>query len=654
MVPLSVLSCLHTFLIHIFRHSKKTKNKSAFLLVCCTLLLLLSLCGCSSVSQNNERRTAQSNLQNDHTEDAASDSDIANTDFGSTILSLLTPENGSGELMDEDIQEAFSYFCKQTFLREISSDSISLHYTLAYPEKFGLEELLPSFGETDTGNTEAVSAENYLYLLSRFPYDALTESQKLTYQVFEESLQDSIAMAEYPLYAEPLSKTIGIQAQLPVLLSEYAFYQKQDVAHYLELLTHLPAYFEQLAEFERQKAAQGLFMHEENAVAILNQCEEMVLLGNKKEKNNFLITSFEERLDTLAKECHISDNKKASWISKNKRVLKKSFYPAYEYLGSVFTDLLISGKNSGGLSYFPEGKSYYEKLVRHNTGSDRSIAELKKLINDRILSCASEISSVMQNEESFDAALSEADQYALPFPNAETTLSYLKTQLSDAFPMASQISCSVFSVPESLTEYLSPAFYLIPPVDCNTENCIYVNSPQIRDDLSFFTTLAHEGYPGHLYQNAMFQSTNPDLLRTLLSYPGYSEGWATYAELYSYQLTGLSTSAVLLQQNNALLTLCMYAMADIHIHYDGYTEGGLKDYLNGFGITNENSIHAIYLQILAEPANYLKYTIGCLEFLSLKEDLQETAGETFDLRAFHEAVLSTGPCSFRLLRNKLQ
>lgn len=260
----------------------------------------------------------------------------------------------------------------------------------------------------------------------------------------------------------------------------------------------------------------------------------------------------------------------------------------------------------------------------------------------------------MQNEESFDAALAEADQYALPFPNAETTLSYLKTQLSDAFPMASQISCSVFSVPESLTEYLSPAFYLIPPVDCNTENCIYVNSPQIRDDLSFFTTLAHEGYPGHLYQNAMFQSTNPDLLRTLLSYPGYSEGWATYAELYSYQLTGLSTSAVLLQQNNALLTLCMYAMADIHIHYDGYTEGGLKDYLNGFGITNENSIHAIYLQILAEPANYLKYTIGCLEFLSLKEDLQETAGETFDLRAFHEAVLSTGPCSFRLLRNKLQ
>jgi uncharacterized protein (DUF885 family) len=219
--------------------------------------------------------------------------------------------------------------------------------------------------------------------------------------------------------------------------------------------------------------------------------------------------------------------------------------------------------------------------------------------------------------------------------------------------MPSRISLSVLSVPESLTEYLSPAFYLVPPIDCSTQNCIYINESQIRDDLSFFTTLAHEGYPGHLYQNAMFSATDPENLRSLLSYPGYSEGWASYAELFSYHLAGLSDTAALLQENNALLTLCMYAMADIHIHYDGYTEGGLKEYLNGFGIKNENSIHSIYLQILAEPANYLKYTVGCLEFLSLKEDLEETYGDSFDLSSFHEAVLTTGPCSFSLLKREV-
>lgn len=652
-------------------HKTSIKKYITSLLLFFVFLLCLTISGCNiknPLSQSSKNTTDPS-------------TSIQNTDFGSTILSLLTPEDGSKTLAEEDIQEAFSYFCKQAFLQEISFDSISLHYTLAYPEKFGLDNIKPSFGEAETEHREAISAENYLYLLSKFPYKSLTKQQKMTYQVFKESLEDSIAMADYQLYAEPLSKTIGIQAQLPVLLSEYTFYREQDVEDYLTLLTHLPAYFEQLAAFERQKAEAGLFMHKENALAILNQCDEITAMEKKKDKKNFLIISFEERLQELSKKTVISDKQSTEWIEKNKQTLKEYFYPAYQYLGYVFKDLLKSNENTCGLSYFPEGKEYYKKLVHHNTGSDRNIEELKRLINDRILLCASKISNVIESSKNsedssskkqntilneqdntdnqgnsmvensvVEDAIEEADHYSLPFSDASNTISYLRTRIAEDFPMASQIACNILSVPESLTEYLSPAFYLTPPIDCNTENCIYINEPQIRDDLSFFTTLAHEGYPGHLYQNAMFQATNPDMLRMILSYPGYNEGWASYAEMYSYRLSGLSDYAVILQENNAILTLCMYAMADIHIHYDCYTEGGLKDYLKGFGITNEEGIHNIYLQILAEPANYLKYTIGCLEFFSLKEETQERLQDSFDLTSFHEAVLTAGPCSFSLLK----
>ncbi len=604
---------------------------------------LLSLSGCS-FSEKTEKK--QETLHH-------YDNDITNTDFGSTILSLLTPENGTGTIKEEDIQEAFSYFCNQVFIREVSTDSISLHYTLSRPEKFHID-IEPSFGETlpDNGE-EAVSAENYLYLLSLFPYDSLSEQQKLTYDIFKDSLEDSISLSGYELYAEPLSKTIGIQAQLPVLLSEYTFYREQDVEEYFLLLTHLPAYFELLSELEQEKSDAGMFMHEENAVAIIRQCDEILSLEKAKKKDNFLITSFQERLEKLSEYCTVSGEKKQEWMQKNKQVLKDAFYPAYRLLEKTFQELLKTGKNSGGLYYFPEGKEYYEHLIRHNTGSGRSIDEIKKLINDRIMACAKEISSVMEKEDVFDQAMEEADRYSLAFSDAKNALSYLRTQISDAFPMPSQVSLHVLSVPPSLSEYLSPAFYLVPPLDCETENCIYVNTPQIRDDLSFFTTLAHEGYPGHLYQNAMFYSTNPELLRCILSYPGYSEGWASYAELYSYRLSGLSEDAALLQEKNMLLTLCMYAMADIHIHYDGYTEDGLKDYLNGFGITNKQGIHEIYLQILAEPANYLKYTVGCLEFLALKEEMQDLLKENFDPITFHEAILATGPCSFPRLREQV-
>lgn len=621
-------------------HYKTSQRKKKFPVLFIGFVLCFLFLGviCSLLKENNNDPIF-----------TESGSDVANTPFGSTILSLLTPEHRDVPLADEDIQEAFSYFCQQAFIREVSSDTLALHYTLAYPEAYHIARS-PSFGETQNTVYENVSAENYLYLLSKFPYDALTEQQKLTFEIFQESLQNSIALSDYQLYSEPFSKTIGIQAQLPILLSEYAFYCAEDVNDYLSLLSHLPAYFKQLTAFERQKAEQGLFMHEENALAIIKQCEELCLLKTKTDSQNFLISSFSERINTLSKEISLSKEQKKKWKQQHQEALTSYFYPAYEALGNALEELLTSTKNTCGLYYIAEGKTYYEQLVRHYTGSDRSIASIKTLINERILSCAAEISSLLEEKDTFSDTSSEADRYSLPFENPAQTLSYLKTRLSDTFPTASQISCSILFVPDSLSEYLSPAFYLIPPIDLTTENCIYINESQIRNDLNFFTTLAHEGYPGHLYQNAMFAKTNPEPLRTLLSYPGYSEGWASYAELTSYHLSGLSEPAACIQEQNALLTLCMYAMADIHIHYDGYTEGGIKEYLHSFGITNEQSIHSIYLQILAEPANYLKYTVGCLEFLSLKEELQTTSPDSFDLLSFHEKILSTGPCSFRILR----
>lgn len=75
---------------------------------------------------------------------------------------------------------------------------------------------------------------------------------------------------------------------------------------------------------------------------------------------------------------------------------------------------------------------------------------------------------------------------------------------------------------------------MVPAIDNTKENVIYINQGHIPDDLDFYTTLAHEGYPGHLYQTTYFASTNPAPLRSLLNFGGYTEGWATYSEMMSY------------------------------------------------------------------------------------------------------------------------
>jgi len=580
---------------------------------------------------------------------------INKSNLGSTVLSLLSTEHNHTDLPAEDVQAAFSYYCNEIFYREISSDSISFHYTISEPEVFGIDRITPTFGEGEaTDPAEAMTSENYLWLLKQFPYDKLTQQQQLTYSVLKDYLEAAMALSGFSLYAEPLSKTIGIQAQLPVLLCEYAFYSEQDVEDYLLLLSHLPAYFEELAEWECKKADAGMFMHPENALAIIEQCSEIAALKEENETKNFMITAFDERLNALCTEQKISGSQQRDFKQRNIQALSNYFYPAYEKLANTFKILMQDKTNNAGLCAFPEGKSYYQALVKKYTGSEKSIASIKHMLNQRILSSANILQTLAKQAGTFADALSEIKGYTNAFPEAGQTLTYLRTQLSAAFPMPAQTSCEVLTVPSSLSEYLSPAFYLIPPIDAKVQNCIYVNQPQIHDELGFFTTLAHEGYPGHLYQNAMFSSTNPDLLRQFLSFPGYIEGWATYAELYSLRFSGLSETAASIQEHNTLLTLCMYAMADIHVHYDGYTEDKLQKYLSGFGFTDTEVLHQIYLQLLAEPANYLKYVVGCLEFLELKETCQKEQGDAFNEKNFHEKILSTGPCSFAVLREQVR
>lgn len=95
-------------------------------------------------------------------------------------------------------------------------------------------------------------------------------------------------------------------------------------------------------------------------------------------------------------------------------------------------------------------------------------------------------------------------------------LQTLQSSLKEDFPDAVSSQYTLKYVPESLEDSMNPAFYMIPPVDVTDSNVIYLNNSQITDNLSLFTTLAHEGYPGHLYQQSAFSATDPDPLQ-----PGY-------------------------------------------------------------------------------------------------------------------------------------
>ncbi len=557
------------------------------------------------------------------------------------LVSILLLSSCGKFSIPTNANTAFKNFTLCLFQEEVSSNAVNLHYSLQNPEKYGITEFPITLGSFDVNPTSALaSIENWDAALKKFSYQSLSKENQLTYDILSHYFSTQKDAISYYLYEEPLSSTTGIHAQLPVLLAEYQFFKKSDVDTYLSLLETIPDYFSSLIRFEQQKAASGLFMSNVVADTVIEQCNSFVSMG----ETHYLLSTFEERLNALEK---LSAQEKADYCKKNRHALTTYVIPAYETLASSLSKLKNETNTMLGLCQFPEGKEYYSHLVSRETGSHRTLSELKSLITNQISTDLMDIQTLLTEHPSI------IEETATTRETPEHILKILEKKISASFPTAASVNVNIKYVPNALQEHLSPAFYLIPAIDQFKENTIYINQIYTLDDLSLFTTLAHEGYPGHLYQTTYFANTNPDPIRSLLNSLGYVEGWATYAEMCSYYISSLSKPyATLLQKNNSL-SLGLYASADIGIHYDSWSLEDTISFFQQYGFSDETLIAEIYTQIVSDPANYLTYYIGYLEILDLKKEMMNQYGNNFSQKEFHQKILEIGPAPFEIVRNYL-
>ena len=554
-------------------------------------------------------------------------------------LTSMLSLSACGREETDDQNKKFEEYTQELFCSEVSANTINLHYTLKNPEDYGItggEVSLGSF-ENDTDMIKA-SAENMRQSLQNFSYDGLDLQNRITFDILEYQIKTIERNADYILYEEPLGLVSGVQTQFPVVLSEYRFYDRQDVETYLELLEMTGDYFDSLIKFEREKADAGLFMADYALDTVLEQCRAFLDMGD----GNYLYSTFADRVKDVKK---LTKEEISDYIQDNALAVSDHIFPAYEKLISALEELRGTGENEKGLVYLPDGADYYELVVRQSTGSERSVEEMEDLTRRQMTDDLEAMEQVLgiTTEEAQEAAASMAQD------SAELILTELKDGIEAAFPEAPDTALEVKYVPEEMEEHLSPAFYMIPAIDNTKDNVIYINRAHMNDDLTLFTTLAHEGYPGHLYQTVYYENTDPDPIRSVMDFGGYVEGWATYAEMGSYYLTPLSKEQAVLLQKNSSIILGLYALADMGIHYEGWSRMDTVAFFSNYGITDAETIERIYELIIGSPGNYLKYYIGYVEFLELKKDWAEEKGTGFSQKEFHEAVLKVGPAPFDIV-----
>ena len=500
---------------------------------------------------------------------------------------------------------SFSEFCTTLFREEMKSNTMNLHFTLKDPKTAGIDSYEITLGSLsgDSPHNQARQLKKLSEELKKYSHRSLKGKDRLTCRLLSDYISRQQNLAAYPYYDEPLTPSGGVTSQLPVLLAEYTFRNTRDIKDYLGLLSQMDTYFLGILDYEQKKADAGLFMSDEACLKVIEGCE----VFTEHPDNNFLIDTFSNRLNAMD---GLTDTQKNAYLKQHSKVLSDHVIPAYSQMIKGLTMLLGRGHNNWGLCNFPEGKAYYEAVVSADTGCDDSVEDLFSQIAKARREDLTFCQNLLEKNPKL-ASQSPKPDAALREENA--MLSRLQKEILTDFPAPPQTEVEICHVDPALSEYLAPAFYITAPIDDISHNRIYINDAKNDTDIYYFTTLAHEGYPGHLYQTICTSSYGAPEVRSLLNYPGYTEGWATYTEMQAFYYAGLNPDLASLLQHNQAATLSLYATA----------------------------------------GNYLKYYVGYLKFRQMREQLA-LENKSFSVSAFHEAILRTGPSPFSVLEETVR
>ena len=541
----------------------------------------------------------------------------------------------------------FENFAESIFEKEVSGNALNLHYSLAYPEKQGISRPRATLGTIHPNNEKAsAQCQEYVKKLKKFSQSKLSTSNRLTLDLLLLYYHTEASLGDNYLLQEPLGPSLGIQAQLPVLLAEYAFYEDQDITDYLNLLTTIRPYFQSILKFEKKKSEAGFFMSDTTLDRVLAQCSAFI----QNPDNNYMLDIFQKKLSDYGK---LSISEQNALILTHKSLMKTEVIPAYQELMTGLEALRGTGKNNRGLTYFKGGKAYYLYLLQSQTGSYVPVKQMEKRLSRQLSSEIGIAGTMLRKNPELLATLNQGITFKEMKP--AQMLNALQQKIQADFPALADVTFELRTVHDSMKDYLSPAFYLTPPMDTGTPNVIYINPAASYQGLELFTTLAHEGFPGHLYQTVTFERQNPSGIRNLLCTSGFAEGWATYIEPFAYQYAAgyikdpSATELARISWLNRSINLCMYSLLDIEIHYNGWTQAEAASFLKAFGIEESTVVSEIYQYILETPGNYLKYYWGYLSLLDLRTSEQNRLGQDFDLKKFHSQVLKIGGVQFPVL-----
>lgn len=551
-------------------------------------------------------------------------------------------------------QKKFDEFMKQEFVESMEQSYPNTHIILENPKDYGVDtsktkvQIDKELNETTMKENKELN-EKSAKAFKEFDRDTLSDEQKETYDIYSYMLDYTTEMndSKFDYMSMPLESMTGMHTQLPTLFSDWTLRNEQDVKDVITLMKSVRPYMDSILAYTKKQEEKGTLMLDIKSVK--EYCEKVV----KEDVNSSVLTGLNESIDNLK----LGDDKTKQYKAELKKAFQEYFLPAYSDIIKTMKELDSSKNNTLGLSHMKNGKEYYELLFKQATGTDKSIEDIKKELNSMSRSSLLAVQSVIsKNKNLYDEYVN--GKIKTKYKDFESMLKDFDKDIKDDFPSVGTLNYRIKPIGEDLASGGVAAYFNIPALDGTTPKQIRVNMLEDAlnvQSLETFSTVAHEGIPGHMYQIAYAYKNVKDPWRnSMASFLGYTEGYATYTELYALKyLDGVSADAVKLQQNMVVYQDCLIALADIGIHYEGWTKEDLSNFLeeNGLGVSD---VSDFYNQLQANPTAFLSYYVGYVQIANLKKDAQEELKDKFNDRDFHEAILKSGAAPFHVVEENVK
>ena len=363
---------------------------------------------------------------------------------------------------------------------------------------------------------------------------------------------------------------------------------------------------------------------------------------------NPLIASFEEKLEEL----DIDDAKKSEYIKTNEQYVKEYYNAAYEDVISVLSELMEGETNDKGLYYMDGGTDLYTAIVHEKTSTQMTPEKVIDLLDSELESLFTEYAtlyysdtSLLDQEMNLDTGMTEPKEM----------LEFLADNCSSEFPEPYTKDFVVQYQSKATEVEGTVAYYLTARLDQLDYNSIKVNGSAVEgDDVSLYTTLAHEGFPGHLYQfTSVYNNADiPNALK-MVDFIGFTEGYAQYASDRSYRMLGCSEELSQMCVLDGMLGYILQSRIDLGVNYEGWGIDEISEYLSDYVTDVDSVAEAMYESVISDPGILLPYTVGHIKMIKLREKAERKLGDSFDAKEYHQLILDTGIVTFEIMEEEL-